>query len=144
MKELKFKRLDSQAVLPTRTNATDAGLDLYAMESVRIYESDYETIPIGIAVEIPEGYYGRIAPRSGLAAKYGLDVLAGVIDASYRGEIKVIVSNYGLGSGDYITINPGDRIAQLIIEKIEVPVAVWADELDDTARSAQGFGSSGR
>jgi dUTP pyrophosphatase len=101
-------------------------------------------IKTGISVAVPNGTYGRIAPRSGLALKNGIDVMAGVIDADYRGDVGVILVN--LGSSPF-TINPGDRIAQLILEKIEYNTSVQeigeADDLSPTSRGANGFGSTG-
>lgn len=137
---MKFKKLVEEAILPTRSNPTDAGLDLYSTERFRIPEGDFDKILTGVAVEIPEGYYGRIAPRSGMAAKYGIDVLAGVVDSSYRGEIGVVLLNNGHRSFEIL---PGDRIAQLIITKIETPEPVWKEELDETSRGDGGFGSTG-
>ncbi len=94
----------------------------------------------GLAVAIPPGFYGRIAPRSGLAAKNGLDVLAGVIDSDYRGEICVLLYNTG---DNQIDLPAGSKISQLIVEQIITPDAVWASDLDETARGAGGFGSTG-
>lgn len=146
LQTITFKRLSPSAKLPTRNNASDAGLDLIANEGVEIESlkesrvNNRATVGTGIAVEIPEGYYGRIAPRSGLAAKKGIDVLAGVCDASYRGEIKVVLINFGANS---FHIAPGDKIAQLIISPIVTPTAVWG-ELTESERGDKGFGSSGR
>jgi dUTP pyrophosphatase len=94
----------------------------------------------GLAVAIPEEFYGRVAPRSGLAVNYGLDVLAGVIDSDYRGEIVCALVNHGQ---EALTIDAGQRVAQLIIEAIITPEPVWTDALDETARGAGGFGSTG-
>lgn len=94
----------------------------------------------GLAVAIPSGFYGRVAPRSGLAAKNGLDVLAGVIDSDYRGEICCVLYNTG---DEPINLSAGSKICQLIIEQIITPEAAWATDLDDTARGAGGFGSTG-
>jgi dUTP pyrophosphatase len=94
----------------------------------------------GLSVAIPEGCYGRVAPRSGLAVKLGLDVLAGVIDADYRGEILCSLYNT---SGLRISLPAGSKICQLIIEKIVTPTAVWSDQLSATARGSGGFGSTG-
>lgn len=94
----------------------------------------------GLAVAIPVGFYGRVAPRSGLAVKNGLDVLAGVIDSDYRGELCCALLNTG---DETITLPSGSRLCQLIIEQIITPTPVWADELDETARGAGGFGSTG-
>jgi dUTP pyrophosphatase len=98
-------------------------------------------ISTGIAVAVPEGCYGRIAPRSGLAAKHGIDVLAGVVDRSYRGALLVVLLNTG---SDAVRLDHGERIAQLIIERCETPAVELVEDLDATERGANGFGSSGR
>jgi len=117
-----------------------AGLDVCSIEDLSIGPKQRVTARTGLAVAIPPGFYGRIAPRSGLAAKNGLDVLAGVIDSDYRGEVCCLLYN----TGD-ITINlpAGSKICQLIVEQIITPEAAWADDLDETARGAGGFGSTG-
>jgi len=94
----------------------------------------------GLAVAIPQGFYGRIAPRSGLASKNGLDVLAGVIDSDYRGEVCCLLYNT---SDEAIELPAGSKICQLIIEQIITPEPEWASELEETARGAGGFGSTG-
>ena len=96
--------------------------------------------PTGLAVAIPAGFYGRVAPRSGLAVKKGLDVLAGVIDSDYRGEICVVLYNTG---DETIHLPAGSKICQLIIEQIITPEGAWAMDLDETVRGAGGFGSTG-
>ncbi len=137
---LKFKRLDPKATLPTRGSHSAAGLDLYSIEAVRLPPDERCLIGTGLAVAIPEGYYGRLAPRSGLATRNGLDVLAGVIDADYRGEIHCLLYN----TGDKIVELPAQtKICQLIIEKIITPAAEWADDLTSTVRGSGGFGSTG-
>lgn len=138
---MKIKLLDKNAKIPFRANKTDAGADLFSIENVKILPLERKAISTGIYVEIPEGYYGRIAPRSGLAYKNGIDVLAGVIDSSYRGEIKVILFN--TDKDKIFEIKIGDRIAQLIIEdhfNFEFEVS---DELSYTERGEGGFGSTG-
>lgn len=137
---LSFKSLDRRATLPTRGSAHAAGLDLYSIETVRMAPGQRVVARTGLSVAIPEGYYGRVAPRSGLATKQGLDVLAGVIDADYRGEIGVLLLNTG---GETIELPAQSKVCQLIIEKIITPEAVWAEELSDTARGSGGFGSTG-
>jgi dUTP pyrophosphatase len=140
MRVLKFLRLDPDAILPSRGSASSAGLDLHSIEDVLLESGMRKGISTGLAIAVPDGHYGRIAPRSGLAVRNGLDVLAGVVDADYRGELKCIVINLGTES---VSLKKGDRIAQLIIEKIELLDPVWSDSLDDTERSGRGFGSSG-
>ena len=98
-------------------------------------------MPTGLAVEIPPGFYGRVAPRSGWAAKHGIDTLAGIIDADYRGEILVLLINL---SHEPFSARSGERIAQLIIERAAMCSYVWAEALGETERGAGGFGSTGR
>ena len=137
---LRFKQLDSRAMLPQRGSALAAGLDVCSIEDVEIGPKQRVMAKTGLAVAIPPGFYGRIAPRSGLAAKNGLDVLAGVIDSDYRGEICCLLYNT---SDEVIKLAAGSKICQLIIEQIITPDAAWATDLDETARGAGGFGSTG-
>lgn len=137
---LSFKQLDSRATLPTRGSTAAAGLDLYTIEDVTLAPRQRVLARTGLAVAIPKGYYGRVAPRSGLATKKGLDTLAGVIDADYRGEIGCLLYNSG---DETIHLPAQSKICQLIIEKIITPTAVWADDLNDTDRGDGGFGSTG-
>ena len=138
-KSLSFKRLDPKALLPTRGSPSAAGLDLYSIEAVSLQPKERRLIRTGLAVDIPEAYYGRLAPRSGLATQKGIDVLAGVIDADYRGEIGCLLYN----AGDEIVELPAQtKICQLIIEKIITPDAVWVDSLAETSRGSGGFGST--
>jgi dUTP pyrophosphatase len=136
---LSFKRLDPKAMLPTRGSASAAGLDLYSIEAVSLKPKERRLIRTGLAVAIPEGYYGRLAPRSGLATKKGIDVLAGVIDADYRGEIGCLLYNAG---DEIIDLPAQSKICQLIIEKIITPDAIWVDSLAETSRGIGGFGST--
>ena len=127
-------------MLPTRGSAAAAGLDLYSIEAVSLPPNERQLVRTGLAVAIPEGFYGRIAPRSGLATQKGLDVLAGVIDSDYRGEICCLLYNSGAEAVDL----PGNsKICQLIIEKIITPAPVWAETLAATSRGSGGFGSTG-
>jgi dUTP pyrophosphatase len=137
---LTFKRLDSNATLPTRGSSLAAGLDIYCIEEITVGPRERHLAKTGLAVAIPEGYYGRLAPRSGLAMKKGLDVLSGVIDPDYRGEIGCLLYNT---SDETIHLPAQSKICQLIIEKIGMPTAVWAEDLTDTARGSGGFGSTG-
>jgi dUTP diphosphatase len=137
---LRFKQLDSRAVLPSRGSELAAGLDICSIEAVEIEARGRAIARTGLAVAIPPGYYGRVAPRSGLAVKMGLDVLAGVIDSDYRGELCCVLFNSGEVA---ITLPAGSKVCQLIVEKIITPQAVWAADLDQTARGAGGFGSTG-
>ena len=136
---LRFKQLDSRAVLPKRGSALSAGLDICAIEDVEIQPKQRALARTGFAVAIPPGFYGRVAPRSGLAVKQGLDVLAGVIDSDYRGEVCCILYNTG---DEPIHLPAGSKICQLILEQIVTPEATWVNDLDATARGAGGFGST--
>jgi deoxyuridine 5'-triphosphate nucleotidohydrolase len=137
---LSFKRLDPRATLPTRGSSLSAGLDVYSIEDLTIQPGERFLAPTGLAVAIPEGYYGRLAPRSGLATHKGLDTLAGVIDADYRGEIGCLLYNAG---DETIHLAAQSKICQLIIEKIITPEAAWTDDISDTERGDGGFGSTG-
>jgi dUTP pyrophosphatase len=137
---LRFKQLDPRAVLPQRGSVLAAGLDVCGIEDVEIEPRQRVMARTGLAVAIPPGFYGRVAPRSGLAAKSGLDVLAGVIDSDYRGEICLVLYNTG---DETIHLPAGSKICQLIIEQIITPEGAWATDLEETARGAGGFGSTG-
>ena len=137
---LRFKQLDDRAVLPTRGSAFSAGLDICSIEDLVIGPRERALARTGLAMAIPHGFYGRVAPRSGLAVKQGLDVLAGVIDSDYRGELCCVLYNT---SDTAIALPAGSKICQLVVEKIITPKAVWANDLDETARGAGGFGSTG-
>jgi dUTP pyrophosphatase len=136
---LRFKQLDPRAVLPARGSALAAGLDICSIENLELPPKQRAIARTGLAVAIPPGFYGRVAPRSGLAAKNGLDVLAGVIDSDYRGELCCVLYNTG---DEVITLPAGSRICQLIVEQIITPDAMWVSDLDHTARGAGGFGST--
>ncbi len=137
---LQFKKLNDRATLPLRGSELSAGLDLYSIEDITIGPKQRTLAKTGLAVAIPAGFYGRIAPRSGLASKHGLDVLSGVIDSDYRGEIGCLLYNTG---DETIHLPAQTKMCQLIMEKIDLPVAIWADELDETVRGSGGFGSTG-
>lgn len=139
MLTIKVKRLHPQAKLPTKAHATDAGWDLYAVEGHDFARKSVAAIPTGIALEIPPGWYCQIQGRSGLAA-VGIYVTGGVIDSSYRGEIKVILNcGHELGF-----IEPGDKIAQLVLFQVPEAEMVEVAELGESDRGTNGFGSSGR
>lgn len=125
---------------PKRANSTDAGADLHAVENYVLHPGERIMIETGISLAIPEGYYGQIAPRSGLAAKHGVMTMAGVIDSSFRGTVKAILYNSGK---EPVTISTGDRIAQLIILPISLAEFSPVESLPDTARGEAGFGSTG-
>jgi len=137
---LLFKRLHPAARLPTRGSAGAAGLDLYAVERVTIRPGARAAVRTGLAAAIPAGFYGRIAPRSGLSVRHGIGVLAGVIDSDYRGEILCALVNHG---EEPFEVEPGARVAQLVVEAIATPEPAWAEDLPETARGAGGFGSTG-
>jgi len=136
---LSFKKLDPRATLPTRGSSSAAGLDIYSIETISIAPQQRLLARTGLAVAIPDGFYGRLAPRSGLATKQGLDVLAGVIDSDYRGELCCLLYNAG---DETVELPPESKICQLIVERIILPAPVWADDLDETSRGQGGFGST--
>ena len=138
---LKVKKLTPDAQLPTRGSAGAAGYDLQSTESCVVMPGKRTVVSTGLSFEFPGGVYGRIAPRSGLAVKHGIQVGAGVVDSDYRGEVKVVLFNHDVNP--YI-IKPGYRIAQLILERCENPEV---EEIVDTAmtqRGEGGFGSTGQ
>jgi len=136
---IRIQRLDEKARIPTKGSKLAAGHDLYSIEDILIPANSRVLVKIGLAVAVPEGTYGRIAPRSGLATK-GITVDAGVIDADYRGEVKVLLVNHG--KLDY-EVKMGERIAQLVVERIDDQDWMEVDGLDETERAGKGFGSTG-
>ncbi|CAM8935929.1 unnamed protein product [Rhodiola kirilowii] len=137
---LKVKKLSEKAVLPTRASHLSAGYDLSSAVETKIPARGKALVPTDLSIAIPDGTYARIAPRSGLAWKHAIDVGAGVIDADYRGPVGVILFNHS--DADF-EVKEGDRIAQLILEKIVTPEVVEVEDLDETVRGAGGFGSTG-
>lgn len=135
------KKLVESAMIPVRANNTDAGYDLFSVESHTLKPLERKLFKTGIAVEIPLGHYGRVAPRSGLAFYRGLDVMAGVIDSGFRGEVGVILINL---SHEEVRLTHGDRIAQLIIETCHQPSMIEVSDLGDSRRAQKGFGSTGK
>lgn len=140
---LPIKRLDPDVELPSYAYEGDAGLDLRANVDTDIAPLERKLIPTGLAVAIPEGFAGFVQPRSGLALKSGLSMAntPGLIDAHYRGELKVIAVN--IDANEPIHISKGERIAQLVIQRVPVVSLMEVDELDETYRGTGGFGSSG-
>ncbi|EGE00156.1 deoxyuridine 5'-triphosphate nucleotidohydrolase [Trichophyton tonsurans CBS 112818] len=138
--QLQVKKLVPEARAPTRGSAFAAGYDLYAAKETVIPGRGKGLVSTGLAIAVSEGTYGRIAPRSGLASKNFIDTGAGVIDADYRGEVKVLLFNF---SGVNFTIKEGDRIAQLILERIYTPEVLVVEQLEESVRGAGGFGSTG-
>ncbi len=138
---VKAKRIHPAARLPERGTSRAAGADLHCIEAFTLEPGERKLAPTGLIVEIPPGWYGRVAPRSGLAVRHAIDTLAGVIDPDYRAELKVLLVNLGDVA---VSFNAGDRIAQLILERAAVCDYVWADELSETERGDGGFGSTGQ
>lgn len=138
---LQCKKLVAEATLPTAGSDGAIGLDLYALHDGILDPGERRAVLTGIAVAIPDGYYGRVAPRSGLAIRHGLDVLAGVIDDDYRGDVSVMLINHGETPAAW---HRGSRIGQLILERADKfdPIECL-DDLPATQRGASGFGSTG-
>ncbi|KXO94017.1 dUTP diphosphatase [Tsukamurella pseudospumae] len=141
--QIPLLRLDEGLPLPKRAHPGDAGVDLYSTMDVRLEPGARTLVPTGIAMALPYGTVGLIHPRSGLAAKHGLTVVntPGTIDAGYRGEIKVCLLNTDRESA--VEIKRGDRIAQLLVQRVELPDFLEVTFLDDSVRGAGGYGSSG-
>ena len=141
--KLNVRRLRASARLPARAHDGDAGLDLHALEAFRLAPGERASIGTGIAVEIPPGHAGLVLPRSGLAAKHGIALVnaPGLIDSGYRGEIRVLLIN--TDPDDAFEAGAGDRIAQLVIVRVETPEVSEAGTLADSERGERGFGSSG-
>jgi dUTP pyrophosphatase len=141
--DLPVRRLREDAVLPARAYAGDAGLDLVACERVELGPGERGIVPTGLAVAIPDGYAGFVLRRSGLAAKHGVTVLnaPGLVDSGYRGELRVILLN--TDKHETFVVEPGTRVAQLVLVPIALPEPHEVDELPDSERGEGGFGSSG-
>lgn len=142
--KLPVVKLKDEAVLPSRAHEGDAGLDLYACEAAHIGPGERWSVGTGVAVEIPEGHAGLVLPRSGLALKHGIALVnsPGLIDAGYRGELRVLLLN--TDPAETFRVEPGDRIAQLLIVPIALGEPIEAEALAESARGGGGFGSSGR
>lgn len=139
---LKVKRLTETAQLPVRGSEMAAGYDLCADENLVIRPGEWKAVSTGLAIAVPPGWYGRIAPRSGLAVKQGISVLAGVVDSDYRGEVKIVLANWGYYARELIVVK-GERIAQLVIERCMQCEVYEVPDLDGTGRGEAGFGSTG-
>ena len=138
---ISYVKLSSNAIRPSLATPFAAGYDLHSAQSIVVPAKGKELIPTDIAIQLPNHCYGRIAPRSGLSWKHFIDVGAGVIDSDYRGNINVLLFNFG--ERDY-QVNQGDRIAQLIITKVEhFPLGFIEATLDPSCRGEKGFGSTG-
>ena len=141
--EVLIRRLDQELPLPGRSHPGDAGVDLYTAVDVELRPGERVLVPTGIAIALPEGYAAFVHPRSGLAARYGVTIVntPGTIDPGYRGEIKVILFN--TDSSSPVSFRRGDRIAQLVIQRIEDPVFHEVAELPGSSRGDAGYGSTG-
>ena len=137
---LEVKKLSADAIVPSRGSPFSAGHDLSSAENTVIKAGGKGIVKTDLSIACPDGTYGRIAPRSGLAVKKFIDVGAGVVDSDYRGPVGVVLFNFG--DEDFV-VNRGDRVAQLILEKVSMVEAVVVDELTETERGAGGFGSTG-
>ncbi|MFQ5967892.1 MAG: dUTP diphosphatase [Acidimicrobiia bacterium] len=140
--QISFTRLDKELPPPARAHPGDGGVDLSAREAARLAPGERAVVPTGLAVAIPPAFAGLVVPRSGLAAHSGIGVVnsPGLVDSGYRGEIKVILINLG---SEEVKIERGDRIAQLVVVPVDLAEFVETDELPNTGRGADGFGSTG-
>jgi dUTP pyrophosphatase len=142
--ELRVIKLKDNAVVPTRAHPGDAGLDLYSTEIAHLGPGERWSVGTGIALEVPEGHAGLVLPRSGLAREHGIALVnaPGLIDAGYRGEVRVLLLN--TDPAETVRIEAGARIAQLVLTPVAIAAPVEVTELSDSARGDGGFGSSGR
>jgi dUTP pyrophosphatase len=142
--ELPVAKLKDEALLPTRAHEGDAGLDLYSCETAHIGPGERWSVGTGVGVEIPDGHAGLVLPRSGLARDHGISLVnsPGLIDSGYRGELRVLLLNND--PAETFRVQPGDRIAQLVLVPIALATPIATDVLADSARASGGFGSSGR
>jgi dUTP pyrophosphatase len=142
MTELPIRRLHPEAVLPERAYPGDAGLDLSACERVELGPGQRALVGTGLAVAIPDGHAGFVQPRSGLASRHGITIVntPGLVDSGYRGELRVVLLNTDREHA--FVVEPGMRIAQLVVLPVAEPEPVEVDELPETARGVRGFGSS--
>jgi dUTP diphosphatase len=140
--ELPIRRLREDAIVPVRAYGGDAGLDLAACERVELGPGDRATVGTGLAVAIPEGHAGFVQPRSGLAARHGITIVntPGLVDSGYRGELKVVLLN--TDASETFVVEPGMRIAQLVVLELPSVEPVEVDELPESERGVRGFGSS--
>ncbi len=148
---IKYVKLDKDATTPTKSNKTDAGWDLYASEDIVINGGEHKVVKTGVSFEIPTGFVGLVWPRSGLAVKSGVDVLAGVIDSGYRGEVMVCLLNtivplplFETPQTVSLHIKKGERIAQILFQEAPEVALIESDNLSDSERGTDGFGSSGK
>jgi dUTP pyrophosphatase len=141
--KLAVKLLDPAARVPTRSHDGDAGFDLHALEAAELAPGERASLRTGIAVELPERHAGLVLPRSGLAARHGIALVnaPGLIDPGYRGEIRILLLNTDREAA--FRVQAGDRIAQLVVVRVETPDVVELEELETTGRGERGFGSTG-
>ncbi len=139
---LRFKKLRPDAVLPSYAHQGDAGMDLCSVEDVVLQPGERVLLGTGLAMALPEGYAAFVQPRSGLASRHGISIVntPGLIDCHYRGEVKIILINLG---SEPFQVRKGDRIAQMVIQKVETAEIIEVETLEDTARGEGGFGSTG-
>jgi dUTP pyrophosphatase len=142
--DLRVAKLKDNAVIPTRAHPGDAGLDLYSTEIAHLGPGERWSVGTGIAIEVPEGHAGLVLPRSGLAREHGIALVnaPGLIDAGYRGEVRVLLLN--TDPAETVRIEAGARIAQLMVTPVAIAEPVEVTELSDSSRGEGGFGSSGR
>jgi dUTP pyrophosphatase len=141
--EVLIQRLDPGLPLPHRSHPGDAGADLFAAADVELGPGQRAVVPTGVAIALPDGYAAFVHPRSGLAARHGVTIVnaPGTVDAGYRGEIRVTLLN--TDADHPVAFRRGDRIAQLVVQRVELPVFHEVDRLPGSARGADGFGSTG-
>jgi len=140
MLKVRFKRLHPDAKMPSYAHPGDAGLDMYTIEDRTLAPGEQAMLKTGIVMEIPEGYVGLVWDKSGLSTKHGLTTIAGVIDAGYRGELAIAIANVG---NEPYTFTKGQKVAQVLIQKVEQATFEEANELSESSRGAGGFGSTG-
>ena len=138
---IKFIKTHEKAIIPKLAHEGDSGFDLSSINGHAIPPGCRAVISTGISVEMPPTHTGRISPRSGLAVRYGIDVLGGVIDSGYRGELKVCLINHGIS--ETLQVSPGDRIAQIVFTPVLTESVEWEGTVSETDRGADGFGSTG-
>lgn len=139
--KIEIRRLSTSATLPSYAHASDAGMDIYCSREVELAPGEQTMIPTGIALQVPDGYVALVWDKSGIAAKRSIKTMGGVIDAGYRGEVMIIAKNVG---SEAQIFSVGDKVAQILIQKVEQPRIVEVAELGDSDRGEKGFGSTGR
>ena len=137
---IKIKKLSENAALPRYAKPGDAGMDFYSNEELTILPNERKLVSTGISMAIPKGYVGLIWDKSGIATKHGIKTMAGVIDSSYRGEVKILIHNL---SNQTHKIEKNTKVAQMLIQPIECREVIEVEELDQTERGEEGFGSTG-